>query len=138
MRNLLFFGVPVGVLLSQSRSLRSVTLVAYLSALARLAPKKRYQRFFTGSSSQPRRLTPSHNSSNPVYTKNRPYRTAFLVYPLRFELRIDGVGGRNVIQLHYEYVCMFRFALFSPQIQPFLKSNYILLFFAFILQAFML
>ena len=27
-----------------------------------------------------------------------------LVYPLRLELRIDGVGGRNVIQLHYEYI----------------------------------
>ena len=39
------FGVPVGVLLTQSCSLRSVTLVAYLSALAYLAPKKRYQRF---------------------------------------------------------------------------------------------
>ena len=32
---------------------------------------------------------------------------SFLVYPLRLELRIDGVGGRNVIQLHYEYVFSF-------------------------------
>ena len=31
----------------------------------------------------------------------------FMVYPLGFEPRIDGVGGRNVIQLHYEYVCSF-------------------------------
>ena len=27
-----------------------------------------------------------------------------LVYPLGFEPRLDGVGGRNVIQLHYEYL----------------------------------
>ena len=26
------------------------------------------------------------------------------MYPLGFEPRLDGVGGRNVIQLHYEYV----------------------------------
>ena len=50
----------------------------------------------------------------------------------RFALRatrpkLDGVGGRNVIQLHYGYVSLF----FS------LKSYYILLFFAWILQAFM-
>ena len=25
------------------------------------------------------------------------------MYPLRLELRLDGVGGRYVIQLHYEY-----------------------------------
>lgn len=27
----------------------------------------------------------------------------FLVYPLGLEPKLDGVGGRNVIQLHYEY-----------------------------------
>ena len=55
-------------------------------------------------------------------------RGGALVYPLGFEPKLDGVGGRNVIQLHYEYVF---FLLF-------LKSNYILLFFASFLQAFML
>ena len=29
---------------------------------------------------------------------------SFLVYPLGFEPKLDGVGGRYVIQLHYEYV----------------------------------
>ena len=53
-----------------------------------------------------------------------------LVYPLGFEPRLDGVGGRNVIQLHYEYVFYRKYGLFS-------KSNYILLFFTSILQAFM-
>ena len=31
----------------------------------------------------------------------------FLVYPLGLEPKLDGVGGRNVIQLHYEYVYFF-------------------------------
>ena len=35
--------------------------------------------------------------------KNTPQR-GVLVYPLGFEPRLDGVGGRNVIQLHYEYL----------------------------------
>ena len=47
-----------------------------------------------------------------VYTaekKTRPtelfaLRVCLLVYPLGFEPRLDGVGGRNVIQLHYEYI----------------------------------
>ena len=55
--------------------------------------------------------------------KNTP-QGGVLVYPLGFEPRLDGVGGRNVIQLHYEY------ASFS-------KSTYILLFFTSFLQAFM-
>ena len=33
------------------------------------------------------------------------------MYPLGFEPRLDGVGGRNVIQLHYEYV----YSIFEPQ-----------------------
>ena len=27
-----------------------------------------------------------------------------MVYPLGFEPKLDGVGGRNVIQLHYGYL----------------------------------
>ncbi len=30
-----------------------------------------------------------------------------MVYPLGLEPKLDGVGGRNVIQLHYEYVLIF-------------------------------
>ena len=41
-------------------------------------------------------------------TKNRPKGRSFLVYPLGFEPKLDGVGGRNVIQLHYEYVFFFK------------------------------
>ena len=38
-----------------------------------------------------------------------------LVYPLGLEPKLDGVGGRNVIQLHYEYVFSFAYkkSLFS-------------------------
>ena len=125
------FGVPVGVLLTQSCSLRSVTLVAYLSALAYLAPKKRYQRF-SSRAARPnldgkRLLKMVRNPSTP---KKRPPCGGVLVYPLGFEPKLDGVGGRYVIQLHYEYLCYF--------LRTFFKSDYILLFFAFFLQAFMI
>ena len=33
-----------------------------------------------------------------------PRKGGVLVYPLGLEPKLDGVGGRNVIQLHYEYV----------------------------------
>ena len=57
----------------------------------------------------------------------------FLVYPLGIEPRVDGVGGRYVIQLHYEY----EIKIIEMENRFFSKSIYILLFFAFILQAFM-
>ena len=40
------------------------------------------------------------------YKKNaRHVRLAFfVVYPPGLEPGVDGVGGRNVIQLHYEYI----------------------------------
>ena len=95
--------------LTQSCSLRSVTLVAYLSALAYLAPKKRYQRF-SSRAARPnldgkRLLTIVRNPSTP---KKTPPCGGVLVYPLGFEPKLDGVGGRNVIQLHYEYVFSFQ------------------------------
>lgn len=38
-------------------------------------------------------------------TKKHPQKGVFsLVYPLGLEPRLDGVGGHNVIQLHYEYI----------------------------------
>ncbi len=77
----------------------------------------------TGNSSHPRRLRRLAMIRPPATRKKRPHTGGFLVYPLGFEPRLDGVGGRNVIQLHYEYV--------------FLAIFYILLFFASILQAFM-
>ncbi len=62
----------------------------------------------TGNSSQPRRLTPSRCRSNSADTQKPPTGGDFLVYPLGFEPRLDGVGGRNVIQLHYEYEYFFQ------------------------------
>ena len=70
------------------------------------------------------KATSPRNSSNP-YTKAPPLRTrrgGALVYPLGFEPKLDGVGGRNVIQLHYEYVYMFRFALFFTANTAFFKK----------------
>ena len=92
-------------------------------------------------------------------TKNTPQRGC-LVYPLGLEPKLDGVGGRNVIQLHYGYV----FCLREPKALPLAKeillefppcirrtyrspvtlrvriylSSSILLFFVCFLQAFML
>ena len=51
-----------------------------------------------------------------------PFLQYFLVYPLGFEPRLDGVGGRNVIQLHYEYEYFFSKALiFYYFLLPFCK-----------------
>ena len=33
-----------------------------------------------------------------------PFACAFLVYPSGVEPELDGVGGRNVIQLHHGYI----------------------------------
>ena len=41
-----------------------------------------------------------------------------MVYPLGFEPRLDGVGGRNVIQLHYEYV----YSIFAPALGLFSRK----------------
>ena len=35
------------------------------------------------------------------------------MYPLGLEPKLDGVGGRNVIQLHYEYVRLLDFLSLS-------------------------
>ena len=43
----------------------------------------------------------------PRTPKKHAPKGVFLVYPLGFEPRLDGVGGRNVIQLHYEYVFVY-------------------------------
>ena len=51
-----------------------------------------------------RELVSSRQSNG---AKKHPQRGA-LVYPLGFEPKLDGVGGRNVIQLHYEYVFFFK------------------------------
>lgn len=60
----------------------------------------------------------------PAGTKKHPTR-GVLVYPLGLEPRLDGVGGRNVIQLHYEYVSVFSFflkvTLFYYFLLPFCK-----------------
>ena len=62
-------------------------------------------------------------SPYPRDTKNTP-QWGVLVYPLGLEPKLDGVGGRNVIQLHYEYAfASFRkqyyFTIFSPLFQAF-------------------
>ncbi len=60
---------------------------------------------FTGNSSQSRRLCrlavvrATHTKKTPPFGDS-----VFLVYPLGLEPKLDGVGGRNVIQLHYEYI----------------------------------
>ena len=43
--------------------------------------------------------------------KKTPTR-GVLVYPLGLEPKLDSVGGCNVIQLHYEYVCFFLISTF--------------------------
>lgn len=51
--------------------------------------------------------------------KNTPCRRVFLVYPLGLEPKLDGVGGRNVIQLHYGYVSTNHFTRFFFVLQAF-------------------
>lgn len=57
----------------------------------------------------------------------------FLVYPIGFEPTTPSVGGWCSIQLSYGYVCLSKSVIFYF----YFKSIYILLFFAFFLQAFM-
>ena len=121
---------PVGV---RSRAkavlLPSVNAHAYICVRSPRPYKALSTLCLTGNSPQPRRLLPLAIVQTP-YTKAPPLRICrggALVYPLGFEPKLDGVGGRNVIQLHYEYVFLIRF----------FQSYYILLFFACFLQAFM-
>ena len=133
MERLFFCGVPVGVLLAQSCSLRSVTLVAYLSALAYLAPKKRYQRF-SSRAARPnldgkRLLTIVRNPSTP---KKRPLAEAF--WCTRWGSNPNSTASEAVMLSNYTTSTSFPF---TGYFFFFSKSTYILLFFAFILQAFM-
>ena len=108
---------------------------ALACALTLLVPTKRYQRFALRATRPTLDGDAISQLFKPCYTKKNALATGRLVYPLGFEPRLDGVGGRNVIQLHYEYVFRFHF---RSQKEVFSKSNYILLFFTSILQAFML